>query len=242
MLMNRASTLAAISSFAVVFSSVELLAQSSPAAIAQRYFAAVLAQQWDSAAALVDPVSQHVFRDRVLSYLLFVAEQRPALRHSMKGTGSGGLAAGDLDAAPTAAKLTKYADWRVGAYAGAPTIHELAALSPIELLARSYAASRVFCMEGACQSEAPPLGRPIVLGDVIENDSVAHVLYRETRSDTSTLARGDDRWRVEVIHFFKRDERWLLSLQRGPLPSLFTLIDEKNGLREPARRKAPKAP
>jgi hypothetical protein len=216
-------------------------AQSPPATVAQRYFAAIVAQQWDSAAALVDPVSQRGFRNRVLSYLLFVAEQRPTIRRSMQGSGSGGLAAGDLDAAPTAAQLAKYGEWHVGVYPGAPAIKDLAALSPADLLARSYAASSVLCIEGSCQAERP-LGRPLVLGAVIESDSIAHALYRETRSDTSTLAHGEDRWRVEVIHLFKRDDGWLVSIQRGPLPSLYSLMDEKMGLRQPSTRRAPKSP
>ena len=136
-----------------------------------------------------------------------------------------------MDSVPTAARLTKYGQWRVGVYPGAPTIQELAELSPAELLARSYAASSILCMDGVCDPEPPLRGRPLVLGAVIESDSVAHVVYRETRSDTSILARGEDRWRVEVIQLFKRDDRWLMSMERGPLPSLFTLMDEKMGVR-----------
>ena len=62
--------------------------QPAPATVARHYFAAIVAQQWDSAAALVDPVSQRAFRDRVLTYLLLVAEQRRAIRRSMQGSGA----------------------------------------------------------------------------------------------------------------------------------------------------------
>lgn len=211
----------------------DVFPQAAPAANAQRYFAAITAEQWDSAAAFVDPVSQRTFRDRVLTYLLLVAEQRRAIRRSMQGSGSGGFAGFGMDSVPTAARLAKYGQWRIGVYPGTPTIQELAGLSPAELLARSYAASSILCMEGVCEHEPPLPGRALVLGAVIENDSVAHVLYRETGSDTSTLARGVDRWRVEVMQFFKRDDRWLVHMERGPLPSLFSLMDEKMGLTPP---------
>jgi hypothetical protein len=190
------------------------------------------AQKWDSAAALVDSVERVRFRNRAIGLLLLVAEHQQELRRAMRGSGSGGLATPALDSMPSAALVTRYAAWRVRSYPGSPTIAELAALSSTEFLARAYAVNAMDCFLGECTSNSRPLPARVV-GQVVENDSVAHVLYRRPAVDSSRTT-SSNRWEVDVLHAFQHDGHWRVALPyQGPLPSFWSLIDESVGLQRP---------
>ena len=219
-------------------------AQANPSDVARRYFAAVAAQRWDTAAALVDPSAQRRIRDGTLSLLAFAAGHLSDLRKLMSGSGSGGMAgfgrsasgSGELVAigqeiALDADSLAKYGAWRVPLYSGAPTIQALAAMSPVELLTRSYPASRLVCFDGDCFSPVDPR-QPRVIRAAVDNDSMAHVIFRRDRADSgaSRAATQED-----VLRLVRRDGVWRVDLLPGPLPSVFSLIDQKMGLQPPSR-------
>src|SRR5213593_2494657 len=120
--MRRILFLLSVACGGIISARSPLGAQADPSAAAQRYFDALERQQWDSAAALVDPVSQRTFRDGALAKLVFMAEQGTQLRRRMRATGSSGaLAAYAIDSL-TPDRLAKYGAWRVPVYSGAPTI------------------------------------------------------------------------------------------------------------------------
>ena len=219
-------------------------AQAKPDDVARRYFAAVAAQQWDTAAALVDPTAQRRFRDGTLSLLAYAAGHLSDLRKMMSGSGSGGMAVSGTSAsgsgglvaigqeiALNADSLAKYGAWRVPVYSGAPTIQTLAAMSPVELLTRSYPASRLLCFDGDCFSPVDPR-QPRDIRAAVDNDSMAHVIYRRVRADSGDLQAAA---REEVLHLLRRDGVWRVDLLPGPLPSVFTLIDQKMGIQPPSR-------
>jgi hypothetical protein len=224
----------------IVTAGPPVTSQTDPGAVSQQYFESLQRQQWDSAAALVDPIAQQRFRNQALAMLVFMAEHAAQLRRAMSSSGSGGLTAYGMDSL-TPARLAKYGAWRLPLYAGAPTIAELSAMTPLELLTRSFAAAGIVCMDGDCA----PLNRPPkrrVVGTVIENDSVAHVLYRHERADSGfgeMRGADSDPWRVDVVHVINRGGVWRVALWDGsPFPSALTLMDKRMGLQPPTNSRA----
>jgi hypothetical protein len=230
--MNTNSSLLAL----CVVSSVTLACASRPSAdeaaeTARRYIAAIDAKQWEAAAALVDTAAQRRFRDRALVLVVNIAEHRDELRAMMSGTGSGGMSATSLDTSVTAANLARYGGWRVPLYAGASTVAELAALSPTEFLARSFPVAEMMCREGDCM--------------VMEDSSQVQVLGAEVKGDSARAfvrlsavpeaESGAASSRSDTIRLVRRGNVWRIDSQRGPIPSLLTLVDERMGVQPPKR-------
>jgi hypothetical protein len=79
--------------------------------------------------------------------------------------------------------LENYASLKLPVFSDVATLGELAALTPIQFLAKWIEATQ---RRGGWESGGPDARRR-VLGEVIEGDSLAHVLYRFERSPHDSL-------------------------------------------------------
>jgi hypothetical protein len=221
----------------LLLASVPGRSQESPSQVAQRYFDAVARQQWDAAVALADPAAVRRFRNFALSTFVVVASRHDELERELKPqTGNGALFPLRIDSVARPSDLERVGAWRIPAYPGSPTVGELAAMTPQELFARSYPISEIECFDGECR----PLRRHpryIVVASAIENDSVAHALYRQDPADTTHGRSGDegDPWGVEVLHLFRRaGSPWRVGLPAySAMPSVFLLMDKRMGMKPP---------
>ncbi len=110
------------------------------------------------------------------------------------------------DGLPHAELIARYGATPVRGFGTAHTLAEVAALSPREFLARAFALSdSVFTAEDS--QRRPQLTRTIV-GDVVERDSSAHVLYRTT----GPTVHSTDSLAVDVLRLRRRGSGWLVDL------------------------------
>ena len=209
-----------------------LKTQETPRDVARGYFDALLTHQWDTASALVDPVALTGIRDQTLAVLAYVAGHGDEFRRMMSEPihGSGALTAFNIGL-PDAANVAKYGQWRVPLYPGSPTIMNLATLPPVKLLAQSYEATRVICMDGDCSPFDDTQQRTIIR-TVVNGDSTARVIYRRERVDTPDLQAAA---RNDSLDLRRRDGKWRVELTYPPIPSLFTLVDKKMGIQPPPK-------
>lgn len=172
----------------------EVGAQEAPAATAAAFFAALERSEWRAAASHVDPRT-HARHQRIeVSMLLNWAEQRERIRVLAREGGSYAIVASDT--VDTAA-LRKYGSTPVRGYRETPTLAQLAALSPAEFMARYLETGGELLRE-----------RRRIVGEVVENDSVAHVLYR---SDDPHV-QYEDPFYVQVLNLRKSGGRWYVRL------------------------------
>lgn len=141
---------------------------------AEAFFSALQRARWNAAAALVDPASAADFRDQNLSMLIAWAENRERIQRVRKA--GGGMVAYSSEGTVNTFLLAQFGSTVLRALPGRPTLQQLAESTPAEFVALWLEASD----HGIAPDSAGPSGRPTrrILGEVLEGDSVAHVLYR----------------------------------------------------------------
>lgn len=154
---------------------------TDPTRVATDFFAALALQDWDAAVGMVEPRSLVDFRDSQLTLFASWAEQRGIVHHD---------------------------DVTLRAFAGAPTLRELAGLSAEVFAARYLAAG----------SGAPSAYR--VLGHVLESEDVAHVVYRPIHQEASADALD-----VAVVHLRRHDGHWCVLMSQELADDAFILFD-----------------
>jgi hypothetical protein len=177
-------------------------AQQVPTEVVRSAFAALRDSDWAAFATLMDPDEQKQFRDQQLAVLTAWAQRRPApvAQNSMSSLSAGST--------PDPAAVSRFSDTHVPAFRGSPTLGQIATMAPrafvIEWLAAAYSGPlglHSFSFGG------PRSARRVILGAVIEGDSLAHVVYR-----ADGIVRRYP-WQVSV-----------LSLKRQPGGDWFLLI------------------
>ena len=175
-----------------------------PTRVATDFFAALALQDTDDAVGYVDPYSLTEFRESQLALFASWVDQRDAIRRARAEGRSHGWGS---DGVLSAEQLERHGDVSLNAFAGAPTLRELAALPAAGFAARYLAAGR----------NAPSAYR--VFGHVFESDDVAHVVYRPIQA-----GYVGDPLRVAVLHLRRRDERWCVLMSEELADGAFILF------------------
>ncbi|HJU69858.1 MAG TPA: hypothetical protein VJ650_16590 [Gemmatimonadaceae bacterium] len=171
---------------------------ATPEAAITAFFHAIERGDGRAAVALVAPEDVPEFRRRELAMITYFFDNRDHLRRMFSDSGGGGMAVGGLSGTSAefdSVAVAKYAEMPLPVY-GVRTVKEFAALAPGELLGR--------VLTEYARDDAP--GR--VVGSVIEQDSVGHVLVR--RHDPTVDAA--DLWFVQVARTIRRHGRWYVRL------------------------------
>jgi hypothetical protein len=172
--------------------------------VATDFFAALALQDWDDAVHYVEPRSLAEFRESQLALFASWVDQRDAIR---RARAEGRVHSWGADDVLRAEQLERHGDVSLNAFAGAPTLRELAALSATGFAARYLAAGR----------NAPSAYR--VFGHVLESDDVAHVVYRPIQA-----GYVGDPLRVAVLHLRRHDERWCVLMSEELADGAFILF------------------
>lgn len=173
----------------------------NPSSVARSFLSALAAGRWTDAAKLVDPASRRSTHSSAIAHFVAWAQFRALPKvtgQQMTGYSSSGKVDPEI--------LQAFGHTIIPTYRGRPTIHELAALSPLAFVERLL------------DSANTPFGilfrrlqDPYVLGHVMDGPNWAHVLIREgppkprsPRHDTDTLSltRSRGTWRIQLSHTF----------------------------------------
>jgi hypothetical protein len=188
-----------------------LRAQATPASASQaaRAFFDMLTQgRWTAAASAVDSTSVAQVRESDLAMMIAWAHYRDEMRGFRQGKGSGGLSGGFSSSGHIdPALLAKYGQTPIPGFDGAPTLAAVAALPERTFLADILALHDTLFMHAAGERAGQKVTYSIV-GAVIENDSIAHVLYRIS----GTQVQVTDPLRVNVLRLRRRADTWLVEL------------------------------
>ena len=177
---------------------------ADPTCVVTDFFAALALQDWEDAVRYVEPRSLAEFRESQLAMLAAWAAHRDELRR----------ARGDRNTYIAVTKnvldsemLERHGDVRLHAFAGGPTLLEVAALPAETFAMRFLAASRM----------APSAYR--VFGHVLESDDVAHVVYRPIGE-----ALQRERLDVAVLHLRRHEGMWQVLLSPELADGTFILF------------------
>lgn len=194
----------------------------TPIDVARSFFIALDQQRWMDAAA-------HADTDWALKFQLRdVAMIATSIQMSLRpDSGS----AGSLVAIPEKTGglqelIRPYASAKLEGLRGIQTLGDLAALTPLEYLARSFEGT--YHMPSADQRDGPPTWE--IVGAVDESDSLAYVLYRRGGATVWLHQPGE----VEIMYFVRRNGSWQYRLSKDlTFPSLSSMIrgTEFNGRR-----------
>jgi len=177
---------------------------ADPTELATDFFAALALQDWDDAVRFLEPHSLAEFRESQLAQFASWVEQRDAIRRARaerRGHSWGS------DEVLRAEQLERHGNVTLNAFAGAPTLRELAELPAENFAARFLAAGR----------NAPSAYR--VFGHVLEGDDVAHVVYRPIQA-----GYVGDPLRVAVLHLRRHDAEWCVLMSEQLADGAFILF------------------
>ena len=192
--------------------------RDDPTRVATDFFGALTLEDWEGAVRFVAPSALAAFRESQLALFVSWAEQRDTLtraraeKKAFVWTSDGVLRAEQLE---------RHGDVRLHAFAGAPTLRELAAMP-----ADAFAARFLAAVPGG------PTGYR-VLGNVLEDETLAHVLYRPIQE-----GYVGDPLDVAVLRARRDGDGWRVLLNRELSDSTFILfhLDEPD---EPAEGLSP---
>ncbi|MFL5562945.1 MAG: hypothetical protein ACJ79K_15850 [Gemmatimonadaceae bacterium] len=209
--MTRRATFAVLAALSTALPAT-LLAQGAPppaTAAAQSFFAALHDGRWPAAAAAVDSSSMSAIREMELSMMIAWAQHRAEFARAMRGKGSGALSGGySVSDHIDARLLEKYGATAAPGFPGAPTVAAIAALPPRVFLTDILALSDSEEIYGPPPSHERNRFDRTIVGEVVENDSIAHVLYRVSAPHYVAT----DPLQVSVLRLHRRDDRWLVDL------------------------------
>jgi hypothetical protein len=197
MVLAAAAALLAPAAAAALLAPAAAPAQATPAQTVQALFDAMAARQWDSAAALVTPRSASWYQRDQLDL-----DRPPA---GDDESGSRDLWLPDLES------MTRDDSIALGLVPGLGHAAELG-----DLPAPRFVALALQVWGGTLDFEiATAPGARKVIGQVVENDSVAHVLYRVDRGPYPDGIPSVNR----VVRLDAVEGRWLVRVNRELFPS-----------------------
>ncbi|HEY0022279.1 MAG TPA: hypothetical protein VGB24_05195 [Longimicrobium sp.] len=192
---------------AALFAPSAARAQASPMQTAEAFLDALRTRRWEAAAALLDPRDAAQYQERELSFAASEADRRR----------TGELPA---DTSPVwtmaSARLPVYDTAAAGLFPGYRTIGEHAALPPTRFVALAL---RAWADNPYVELLTGPTNR--IVGEVMEDDSTAHVLMRREREAWDVQdADGPDE--MDVLSLYRVDGRWRV----GANPDLLRSVRE----------------
>jgi hypothetical protein len=163
---------------------------ATPEETARAFFGALDDGRWDEAAGYVLPEAARQQRDLDVSMRLARLEQLPADRGGNFTFASSGTVDPEL--------LERFGSTPVRSLRGVATLAEAAALAPEAYMARVMELGTT-----GPPGAGMPAASHALIGVVVENDSLAHALYRATGG----LLRSDSD-AAEVLKVRRHDGRW----------------------------------
>jgi hypothetical protein len=197
----------------------------TPVETARALFAALEERAWMSVAELVDSAELDAFRDRRLDGLVAFAESQDIQAPSPERRGislyfTHGGERRDLE---------KYAELQLPVFTDVATLGDLAALAPMQFLVKWIEATQ---RRGGWGSRGPD-SRRIILGEVMEGDSLAHVLYRFDRSAEDSLDASEppEATDTHILTFRRADSVWraLVNSDLVFQPSVMMQLESPHG-------------
>jgi hypothetical protein len=189
----------------------DLQSSPTPADAAATFFAALKRAEWLTAASMIHPDAVARFREAELAMLVAWAENREAMKQARtQGLGFGYSSDGTLDPV----KLAHLGSTPFRAVPGVRTLQDLAALSPHAFAALFLELSSL----PIAAAESGPYERPSyhIVGHVIEDDSIAYVLYRLQ----GPAIRYEAPYHVDVLRLRRSPDGWQVDVSRGYSPVL----------------------
>jgi hypothetical protein len=177
----------------------------SPSTAAAQFFAALNDHRSADAAAMVDSTDVEILRNAHLSMLIAGAKYRADQAHQRRD-GSGGMSGYSSDGLIHPEMIARYGSSPIRGFGSATTLAEVAALDPREFLARALAASAA--MLDSSGAEKPAGVIRTVLGQVLEGDSVAHIVYRTSGAGV----RFTDPLHAELLRLRRHGGSWWIDL------------------------------
>jgi hypothetical protein len=179
------------------------IAQPGPAETARTAFVAFERRDWQGLTALVDSERLAAFQREELAYLVpWFNSKEARARAARKGASVFMLSY--EDSLPPEAMVAEVPDMKVQVFPNAPTLRELAQLSPAGFFARWCEAVYDVDPDKGPGGGRPSWGRHVV-GEVLEGETLAHVLYR---SDL----KSRQPWSVERMPLKQSASGWRLLL------------------------------
>jgi hypothetical protein len=175
----------------VLPATAEAQVTATPEETARAFFTALDGRRWDEAAGYVLPDAARRQRDLDISMRLARLEQLPKGRGGNFTVSSSGTVDPEL--------LKRFGSTPVRSLRGVSTLAEAAALAPQAYMARMME----MAAKGPPGASMPPTSY-VFIAAVVENDSVAHALYRQSaagRGSTGSEA-------AEVLMLRRREGRW----------------------------------
>ncbi len=183
--------------------STQMEAQVTPTQVVDSAFAALTRRDWPRLASLIHPTALDDLRQETLGLIILVTEERKA------GREGGGYNPRDVVIAD---HLPQNGSENFPQFPGRPTISELASLSSGQFFVRWCAAVYRSDSDGDLVSEVLGLQRRMI-GEVREEDTLAHVLYRrESRHVEMGQLFIDLPGRVMVMPLKRVQDGWKLLL------------------------------
>jgi hypothetical protein len=193
----------------------------TPVETARALFAALEEHSWVGVAELIDSAEIGAFRDKHLDGLVAFAEsvgfqaQLPERRGISLYFTHGG----------ERRDLEKYAELKLPVFTDVATLGDLAALAPIQFLVKWIEATQ----RGGGWGSRGPGSRRIILGEVMEGDSLAHVLYRFDRSAEDSLhaSKSPEVTDTHILTLRRADSVWRALVNRDLVfqPSVMMQLD-----------------
>lgn len=208
-------------------------AQSMPRATAQAFFDATGTKQWRAAAELVSTPSATEYQREQLRQILSMELNRRAVEGADGEAPAGEDVVADADpvAVRAAALEGGYDTVSLNLLPGVRAVGQLRRLAPAEFLARAMAAYEEADAFLRDKLQTPDPGPAIIIGEVVENDTAAYVVYRRTAfiGDDEGRLRVDEEFSVGLLHLRCQDGRWRVKLTSEFQPSL-SLVHTHNRL------------
>ena len=177
-------------------------AQQTPTEAGREIFTALTNHDWERVAELIDSGEVVAFRNEHLDELVGWAmfEGPEAKRNKQGGMSGFAITGGERS------ELKKYAGLKLPIFSNVATLGDLAQLAPVQFLAKWIEATQ---RRGGWASSGPNSRRRI-LGEVIEGDSLAHVLYRFERSpnDSVQTTAASEATDVQMLTFRRDGPSW----------------------------------
>lgn len=170
---------------------------------AARFLTALSDRDVDTVAAAVDPSVLSVFQQQCL-----LALAADCLRHELELETGHPIACLVPARANDPANLERYGSTPMPAFAGAPTISALAALTPVAFFAAALATNVTRLRPFRLATGAPAF---TVLGEIMESDTQAHVLYRQHSIDGCEVPSDDAVQRLSLV---RHGGEWFVQLDR----------------------------
>jgi hypothetical protein len=200
-------------------------AQGGPEDAARAFLAALDARRWDDAAARVLPGAARLHQQSELSMMLAWAARRAS---GAAMTGSFAVSGAD---SVDPALLRRFGAEPAAGFGEARTLADVARMTPAVFMAGTLENAFTLPPNACCAA----WGKTRYIGTVVENDSVAHALYRELPTGALPVrVTEQEAFRATVLELWRQGGRWYvipdeMMLLRGMSIARMTMATRKGG-------------